>query len=64
METNSRRHQAFMSNIKICPPNIRHQLLKIFAVPWEAPMAKATGAVKTRTPNNTYRSAASRSSFR
>ena len=45
MEINRRRHQAFISNKKSWPPNIRHQLLKMLEVDWDAPMAKATGAV-------------------
>ena len=42
---NSRRHQAFISSRNIWPPNIRHQLLKIFEVDCDALIAKATGAV-------------------
>ena len=45
MLTKSRRHHAFINSRKICPPNIRHQLLKMFAVDWDAPIANATGAV-------------------
>ena len=45
MLVNRRRHQAFMTNRKIWPPSIRHQLLKIFPVDWLAPMEKAAGAV-------------------
>lgn len=45
MLVNSRRHQAFMSRRNTCPPNIRHQDLKMPPVDWEAPMEKATGAV-------------------
>ena len=45
MLTNSRRHQAFISNKNTWPPNIRHQLLKMLAVDWAAPIAKAKGAV-------------------
>ena len=63
MLVNSFRHQAFISSRKICPANIRHQLLKILDVAWDAPMANATGAVKTITPSSTYRSAASNSSL-
>ena len=37
--------QAFMSSRNTCPPNIRHQDLKMPPVDWEAPMEKATGAV-------------------
>ena len=48
---NSRRHQAFMINKKICPPSIRHQLLNIPDVVCDAPIAKATGAVNTSTPS-------------
>ena len=47
-----------------CPPNIRHQLLKMLFVPRAAPMAKASGAVKTRIPSTIYLSAASKSSFK
>ena len=32
MLTNSRRHHAFISSRKICPANIRHQLLKMLDV--------------------------------
>ena len=63
MEVNSLKHQAFINNRKNCPPSIRHQLLKMFAVDWEAPVAKATGAVNTRTPRRMYRSAASKRSL-
>ena len=45
MDVNRRRHQAFMSRRNTCPPNIRHQDLKMLEVDWEAPMEKATGAV-------------------
>ena len=45
MLVNSRRHQAFMSRRNTCPPNIRHQDLKMLEVDWDAPMEKATGAV-------------------
>ena len=45
MLVNSRRHQAFMSRRNTCPPNIRHQDLKMLEVDWEAPMENATGAV-------------------
>ena len=45
MLVNSRRHQAFINNRKNCPPSIRHQEWKMFPVDWEAPVAKATGAV-------------------
>ena len=45
MDVNRRRHHAFIRSRKICPPNIRHQDLKIFDVDWEAPVAKAMGAV-------------------
>lgn len=44
MEVNSRKHQAFIKSKKNCPPSIRHQLLKIFPVAWEAPVENATGA--------------------
>ena len=60
---NSRRHQAFIINKKICPPSIRHQDLKISDVVCDAPIAKATGAVNTNTPSKTYLSAASNSSL-
>lgn len=60
MLVNSRRHQVFISSRKICPANIRHQLLKMLDVAWEAPIAKATGAVNSSTPSRTYRSAASK----
>ena len=42
---NSRRHQAFISSRKNCPPSIRHQDLKMFPVAWLEPVANATGAV-------------------
>ena len=45
MEVNNLKHQAFISNRKNCPPSIRHQLLKMLDVAWDAPIAKATGAV-------------------
>ena len=45
MLVNSRRHHAFINNRKNCPPSIRHQEWKMFPVDWEAPVAKATGAV-------------------
>ena len=45
MLVNSRRHQAFMSRRNTCPPNIRHQDLKMLEVDWDAPMENATGAV-------------------
>jgi len=45
MDVKIRRHQAFIINRKIWPPNIRHQDLKISDVVCEAPIAKATGAV-------------------
>lgn len=45
MEVNSRRHQAFITRRKICPPSIRHQDLKMFPVDWDAPMENTTGAV-------------------
>lgn len=32
MLTNSRKHHAFISSRKICPANIRHQLLKMLDV--------------------------------
>ena len=37
------------------PPNILHQELKMFDVLSEAPVAKATGAVKIRTTTMMYR---------
>ncbi len=64
MLTNSRRHQAFIMSRNSCPANIRHQLLKMLDVDCDTPIAKATGAVKTRMPSRMYRSAASKSSFR
>ena len=45
MLTNRRRHQAFIRSRNTCPPNIRHQLLKILDVACDAPIANATGAV-------------------
>ena len=45
MEVNRRRHQAFITSRKICPPSIRHQDLKILEVDWDAPMENTTGAV-------------------
>lgn len=63
IETKSRRHQAFIMSRKNCPPNIRHQELKIFDVFSDAPVANAIGAVNTRTPTIMYRSAASKRSL-
>lgn len=40
MLVNSRRHQAFMSRRNTCPPNIRHQDLKMPPVDWDAPWKK------------------------
>ena len=50
MLVNSRRHQAFMSRRNTCPPNIRHQDLKMLEVDWDAPMEKATGGRVDQNP--------------
>ena len=53
MVMNRRRHHAFISSRNIWPPNIRHHALKMLEVLCAAPVAKATGAVNTRTPRST-----------